>query len=403
MMLIGAYLLPIAQIDVNVGQSAYTINEEGTFPTLSRWCTSTLDNYTDSIMLLESSEKRDVSPYIDAMNNPHGVIEGMDYGQTLVSHYINKTPFDRLFYYARYWHGYLIWLKPMLLFMDYSSIRTINGIIQVVLVIILCLLLKKNNLGKGIIPFLLAYLMLMPIALAKSLQFSSCFYVFIISSIWLLLMDKEKRRNWAYLVFLFAGILTAYFDFLTYPIATFGIVSLIYLLLFEKDTLEKKIADMITNGWCWILGYGGMWAEKWIMASIVTEDDIIKNAIRALKQRTGTISVEGGAYYGVVSCEIDNYLAFFKTPITILSILYIAFLIYKLRKNKDLLKSDIKQIILPYILVSMLPVIWYALTLNHSTNHSWFTNKACVTSFLALLFGLVSLVEDNSETQGVSL
>lgn len=391
--LIGVYLLPVDRINDNVRESAYTIQKEGTFPTLSNWFMSELDNYTDSIMLLESSEKIDISASVDAMNNPHGLIGEMDYAEIVVAHFLQNKPFDKTFYYARYWHGYLVWLKPLLVFMDYSSIRIINGIIQLILVIVFCFVLKKNNLEKGIIPLIFAYMMLMPLALAKSFQYSSCFYAFMLGSIWLLLMDKEKRRKQAFLVFLFVGIFTAYFDFLTYPIATFGVVALFYFMSFEADTLERKIADMLSGGLCWGIGYVGMWAEKWVLASIVTKNDIIKNALRSIRERTGTVSLEGGAYYGVISCEIQNYRAFLKTPVTLLAIIYSIVLLVRIIRNRKSLTAEKMNVIIPYVLIGLLPALWYAFTLNHSSNHFFFTNKACVTSFLALMLGLISLGE----------
>ena len=391
-LLVSVYLLPVDKIDENVRQSAFTMQKEGDFPTLSNWFTSDLDNYTDSIMLLEASEKRDVSAVVDAVNNPHGLIKDKYYAEVIVAHYIEDIPFDSTFYYARYWHGYLVWLKPLLHFMEYNSIRAVNGVIQFVMVVCLCFLLVKKNLRKAIIPIILAYLMLMPVALAKSMQFSSCFYVFMIGSICLLLMDKRKLRESVFLVFLFIGVFTAYFDFLTYPISTFGVPALIYLLLFETDDLGKKISDLLTNGFCWCLGYGGMWAEKWILASIVTDDNIIKNAIRSIKERTGAVSIEGGGYFGVVSCEIENYFAFLKTPVTLLAMAFCVVMVIKIIRERKPLRIISGQVVTPFVLVGLLPAVWYALALNHSSNHFWFTNKACVTSFLAFLFGLVSLV-----------
>ena len=391
-LLIGVYLIPVESISNNVRKSAYTLQNEGTFPELSEWCTSGLDNYTDSIMLLEAAEEPDVSAAVDAMNNPHGIIKEKDYCEILVSHYLDGYPFDGLFYYARYWHGYLIWLKPLLLLFDYSAIRLINGFVQIAMVVAVIILMWKREIKEGIIPFILCYLMLMPEALAKSFQYSSCFYAFMIGSIVLLSIDKHAIKSFSFLVFLFTGIFTAYFDFLTYPIAAFGMVALIFLLIFEFDSLEKKIADLMINGIFWCMGYGGMWAEKWILASLVTDDNIIQNALRSFRQRTGTVSVEGGAYYGVISCEAENYRAFLRTPVTLLVLAYIAVLIIRYLKKNRRFGGGHYHSIVPFLLIGSLPALWYALTLNHSTNHYWFTNKACVTTVFAILLGLSVLL-----------
>ena len=393
-MLIGSYLIPVGPIEENVRRSAYTVQAEGTFPTLTRWATSDLDNYTDAIMLLEAAAERQVSASVDSMNVPHGIIDGKDYVEIMVDHYLNGEDFDGQFQYARYWHGYLIWLKPLLTVLEYSQIRTVNGMLQIFMIAMLCLLLVKRGLRGSVIPVLLSYMMLMPFALAKSFQFSSCFYACILGGIVLLSAEKKKYKTGPFIVFLFIGIFTAYFDFLTYPIATFGVPALIWLMITRSERTEKKYADMLVNGFCWSLGYLGMWTEKWIMASILTENDIIQNAIRAVRERTGTVSLEGGAYYGVLSCEAENYLAFFRTPVTVLAVGFAAYIILKYVRRIKAEPEKTMQTVLPFVLVGLLPAVWYTLTLNHSTNHFWFTNKACVVSFLAALLCLACLAED---------
>lgn len=46
----------------------------------------------------------------------------------------NKTP-DQTVDYTRYWHGYLVWLKPLLLLMDYADLRMLNMMLQLLLLL----------------------------------------------------------------------------------------------------------------------------------------------------------------------------------------------------------------------------------------------------------------------------
>ncbi len=48
-------------------------------------------------------------------------------------------------------------------------------------------------------------------------------------------------------------------------------------------------------------------------------------------------------------------------------------------------------ILLPYILIAMIPVVWYTATTNHSCVHTYYTNKALVGSLLAVLWGLLNI------------
>ena len=88
----------------------------------------------------------------------------------------------------------------------------------------------------------------MPIAMAKSFQFSSCYYVFTAGTIALLLLKDSTRSRLAYLVFLNIGIMTAYVDFLTYPIATFGVAAIIGVALSRDNNLEEKLIEIVRNG-----------------------------------------------------------------------------------------------------------------------------------------------------------
>lgn len=105
--------------------------------------------------------------------------------------------------------------------------------------------------------------------------------------------------------------------------------------------------------------------------------------------------------FGVVGTIILNYKTFLKTPITICVILFVIYLMYcwyKLLRNLD--KSIIQEILerslkifTPFLILSFMPVAWYAFAVHHSSIHFWFTNKACVVSLLSILFGLVQVIE----------
>ena len=198
----AVYCLPIDSIECHVRSSAVTISEEGAYPRLYSWCHSQLDNWTDSIMLLEAADATEASALDKAMLAYRGSIEDKNPAETLVAHYVQDVEFTRTSDYARYWHGYLVVLKPLLSFFNYGTIRIINGVVQLLALIWVCVLMKRKGLTPYIIPYILCYLMLMPIALAKSFQFSSCYYVFTAGVIALLMMNKSARLKYVYLIFL---------------------------------------------------------------------------------------------------------------------------------------------------------------------------------------------------------
>ena len=399
LLLAAVYTLPVSQINNNVKASAKTIQAEGTYPQVSGLFTSVLDNLTDSIMMLEAANDTVESPLIDAMNVPRGCIEEKLPDDVLTAHYIDGLEFDRTLTYPRYWHGYLIFLKPLFLVLNYNTVRMINGFVQALLVILTCCLLYKKGFQSAVIPYILSYCMLMPIALAKAFQYSSCFYVFTIGCIGLLLLPKEKRKEKSYLVFLYCGILTAFFDFLTYPIATFGVPMVFWLLLEENDSTESKISCMVKYGLVWCVGFGCMWAAKWIIGSVITGNHVIADGLASVAMRTSNTSEDGAVQYGVLRCELMNYKEFFTTPVTVLALADIVYMMIRSIKGNASAIDRILRVLFPFLLVSLAPVVWYAFATNHSIIHVWFTNKACITSLLAVMFGLTCLLQAQKREQ----
>ena len=399
-----AYMLPSARIEEHVKTSALVFQKEGTYPVLTEYASSQLDNWTDALMLNEASctaaEKG--KALITAMENPYGVIGKETPAEVLADHFLNGTPYERLKPYPRYWHGYQVFLRPLLEILTYLGIRRLNGVLQLTLFFCTCLMLVKRGRAGYLLPWILGYLMLMPPALAKCLQFSACFYIYMTASLALLLLKPEDSfRKWRWLVFLYAGIAAAFFDVLTYPIATFGVPMLVSLMLSGEQMTKQhpcldRLADIIRCGLLWCAGYGGMWASKWWIAGIVTGIDVYEDAKNTLQIRTSAAPADGALHFQICSCLLKNYGTFLYTPVGFLAaalLLYLLFriLMYVLR-GRRVPAAVITAAAVPYLLTGLAPTVWFVFAINHSSIHFWFTGKACVVSLLAVLFALTDFL-----------
>lgn len=392
-MLFLAFCLPLSSIEKHVTSSAQTIFEEQTYPVLSEDFSSTLDNWTDSTMLLEAANDLKGTTLQRAMKvSRHSFVSIPNPVEVLIRHYVWGEEFDTSFPYPRYWHGFLIFLKPLLEIFDLSQIRVLNGLGQVILFILTAWLLVKKKKEFYLIPWSLGYLMLMPLVLAKSLQYSSCYYIFMIGALVLLLLPKDKLRRLAPFIFLNIGIALAYFDFLTYPIATFGAPMVVYLMLTEETTLNEKTVDGLKNGIMWCIGYGGMWAAKWVLASKILDRDVIADGISQFTERTSSMSF--GYEISKVQTIMDNYKEFFRTPVAYIAAVCLFYLVLSTIKNWKKISRQSKESFLLYLVVALAPIVWYCFATNHSAIHVFFTNKACIVSFLAIMFGLISLSQN---------
>lgn len=385
LLLVVAYNLPTYWINIHIKESAYLVSNEGEYLNMYSWGASAIDNYTDSLMLLEAGYENDQSALNNALLVPNGEIDDLTPGNVLVSHYLEDAgslEYTDVYNYPRYWHGYLIFLKPLLMLFNFRQIRQINLVCQILLTLLIAFMMYKKNLKKYIIPYLLVYLMFNPLVISKSMQYCSCFYVMSIGILVTLLLGKDKLKKYDYLLFFNIGILTSYFDFLTYPYITYAIPMCFYLLINDDESIKEKIISFIRLGIVWVCGYLFMWASKWVLASIMTDTNVIKDALETTMTRTSSVANPLG------EIEVYNYLSYLMQPATILCLIYIVYKLIKAIRDKAETRWDN---VLIYSLVFIIPILWYALAQNHSFVHYWFTFRGCSASTAGLLFLMCSL------------
>ena len=400
LLLTAVYLLPTQPMDDHLAISAATFAEEGSYPALFSWCSSQLDNFTDSIILMNAVYDSGASAPVQAMTGARGYIEDtVDPCQTLVSHYIDGRAYDSEEPYYQYWHGYLVLVKPLLLLTTYPGIRVINAIAQAALLAVLIVLLVKKGRKQYILPYITAILFLMPLAQAMSLQFSSCYYILLLGSIALLAAKDHLPEKEAFL-FLYIGIATAYFDFLTYPIATLGIPAVLYCCLRERMEAKETLFRGVKLCFSWGVGYIGMWAGKWIIGSVITGQNVLAAASAKIAERSSTGAVQSGSLVkSIIDTLYANITTFLRTPATlilaVLAIAALAAVILAIGKHKPT-AGVVASSLFPFVILACLPVIWYMATTNHSSIHYWFTCKGLAVSVFAGLCALVKL-RDNIE------
>lgn len=380
------YTLPKDRMERNAKSSINVFYTESVYPQQAQGYKSTqLDNETEAIMLLGAMyDGGDYSSLEQAMR-----VARIDFKDThaccidLIQYlWEHKTP-DNVAEYTRYWHGYMLYLKPLLLLMDYADIRMFNMMIQVILLLFLIKELLDKQLKRFLFPFAMSLILLNPAAAAMSLQFSSIYYLVLISMI-LILKKHEKwsaKKSYPYIFFIL-GMLTVFFDFLTYPMAALC-MPLILVLILENQTIPKHwletMKDIIIAGFCFGIGYIGMWAGKWIVSSFILHENVVANAIHQLTVHTGDTVIEGET--------ITKLGAIFRNIKVILKWPYV--LTFGAYFIHSCFKLDWKNIgkhifnILPVFCVSIVPFVWIFLTASHASWCYWYTFRG----LMATVFG----------------
>lgn len=381
-----AYSIPTDKIEDHVRQSAIdTIQNEGLYPELTHIATSYLDNWTDSIMLAEAAHPNGESAVYDAMQVPRYVANEFP-DQSLVQwaktgEYVYEDT------YPQYWHGYLVLLKPLFMVMNFSQIRILNGLCQTLLSLVMACLLWKNSLKQYILPWLISVCFLMPLAMAKCMQFSSCYYIFTIASLTLLCCRSSQKRHQ---IFLWAGIATAYFDFLTYPISTFGIPAVFALITSSGQKLEKQLKMLAGCFIAWAAGYGLMWGGKLLAGTLIT-------GVNYIREAEGHVGhwFDGERWFSLGRVYYLNVRDFIYTPVSVLALGLVAVLVVCIiRKRTGFMQ--VLPIMIPYLILAAMPFLWYLFLFNPSGIHHFFTNKACVVTAFSGMSMLVALLKSDN-------
>ncbi len=392
-LLSSVYTLSTTFMQDNVKSSAQTLQTEGDSTELSPSIYSRLDPFTDALMISKASYKDNHHPIVAAMEVNHATVKGLSPYQSLISTNLKDAIPTETSSYGRYWHGYLIFLKPLLLITDYSGIRIVNTLCQVILTGFVIYLLWRKGYKKYIIPYGLTLAILMPLALFMSLQYSACFYIFTLGCLALLLLKNRSIKN-VCLVFLYLGITCAFFDLLTYPIVTFGIPAVLYFCIRKAGSLKEKLFDLLKIAASWGVGYVGMWAGKWVIGSLITRTNILKNATDQIVARSlysSSADVANATDFDAWTTFSHNWELFFRTPISflilVLIIVLLIIIIINIVRRQTTIKTVCQQLV-PFVLIALVPFAWYIVTMEHAWWHSMFTNKSLAVTIFALLCGL---------------
>ena len=192
------------------------------------------------------------------------------------------------FEYARYWHGYLIFLRPLLVIMDYQGIRILMQVITIILMIVMLGLIAKKIKWQIAVMFLIGFLSIDIFIAARAFNAICVFIIAIVSTIFILL-KKDSEKNIA-INFFVIGSVTSFIDLLTTPLVTLGIPIIVYLLLIQKNgkNLKECLIELVKICLMWGIGYGLTWATKWILVQLMYNRPIIQNALTQAQVRTVT-------------------------------------------------------------------------------------------------------------------
>lgn len=364
-LLLLAFLVPVNQ--QNVRESCSTIEstdlyssvQQGNGSYFGSFLPDVLDGGTDSLMLSTATyEARGETLPELVMYMSHGE------GET----------------YAYYWHGYVSILRPLLYLLNYRDIRMLNLLGQMALVLFFAASLQQYG-KKYVFMFFSSYILLMPVALSLSLQFSWVFYVGMAGSLLLVQKHAFYEERYCYL-FLFLGILTSYLDLLTYPLFTWGVPLLWWMVTEEySPSWGKRLKQTVCSGIFWLFGYAGMWTAKWRLANFILKQDVYSLAMDEVYLRSGTEEDAGYFLYERVIAIWQNWKHYGYLFYALILFVWFAWFLFHIIRGEYIRNQNA----IVYALIGFSPVVWYYVMANHTTIHHFFTYRVYNISILAFM------------------
>lgn len=301
--------------------------------------------------------------------------------------------------YARYWSGYLAFLRPALaLGFDIDAIRLGNAIVQGCLLaaaLVLCAWRRAALLIPAFLGTLLAaQAWVVPIALT----YSGVACLTLIACVVLLAVRRlASDYRAALLLFGAIGMATQYIDLLTAPLLSFGVPACVYVYLVRCERPGRSLAGVFGIGLYWAIGYGAFWAMKWVLGAVFLGPWVLESVVEAAESRGA--GIEGGTTLGsrlaAIPVLANHYLMPFpKRAIAAFTAGYgvaaLACLLgFRGRRRREGSRAKSRRTrtlvaaLAALALVLATPFAWYLTFANHSVQHQFMTFRTFAVAVFA--------------------
>lgn len=380
LLLIAAYfvfgvlscVLPDKAIKRHIAESAPVIAAEGLYPRLLNDMEQyRLDNFTDALMMNQIYNIDRKHPVKSAMRMIRSSEKGRDWDQPgLLVRRVNGEELEEQ-HYSRYWHGGSFLYRLFFLTMDYATLRFVLLLISSVLLLSLaCAYFRKAGWLKTL-ALSMGFVITYGFITQFSMQFFPVLAITIIGS--LLVIQREASKGFG-LLFFIIGSLTCYFDLLTTPLLTLGIPLAILLSLKSNQgfLLKNNFIEVVQLILLWGLGFALTFVTKWALASLILGQNIFADAYEVSLYR---MEADEFTRWDAVTMNFDMLNWW------IIAIVAVVMLVFNLIKYRSF---NYKKAIL-FLLIALMPYVWYLILSNHSYQHWWFTFRLQAVTVACLM------------------
>ena len=365
---VAVFAIPHSTVENNLRQSVQQVVNDGLMFTTKVGPVEPfkLGFFSDCVILGITSSANTDHPLQSAMNDIFPTFDGSPVNGAL---HMTEHPDDPLLQpviYSRYWHGNQVIIKPTLSVTTVHGIRIINWVLlSLLLLLLLATMWQRVGHAEALIVTLSLAAVMMP-SVPMCLNYVPTFYIALLASLMILHWKSvTSNRDRTVILFFVIGAVTTYFDLLTTPMVALAVPLTVYMLHKKPEATWRTV---IMLSLAWLAGYALLWATKWTLATLITGNAAIEDAMGAVTQRTvGHDEQDYMMWCLKATTVVLGVVAIFITTVTAL----FGKSWQTLRRNSWML------------LVAMASFVWAFVLLEHTWHHLHFTWR----TFVVLLIG----------------
>lgn len=340
-----------------------------------------LDLYTDTMIIMQSYNMNMDDPS-SILRNPRHISEKNEWNLAIALNELIREGAENESNYSRYWMGFRLVFRPLLLIGDYYTVRKIVAAVFFILMVLCAALIGKRYGIKGALCFGIPMALMNPAVISHSLQFSCDFILAFVFMLFVLLADLKKIG--IPVMFCAFGVLTQLFDFYSTPLITYALP--LILILVTDEFADKRWKTTLTALAAWGYGYVFMWISKMICTTLFTDINGFREAFNSFAGRVGiridpslaenydAVKALRLVYNNIFIDNIGNAI-FLALAVASVAAVVVSFMT---RTKREALSLCV------FLFIAVLPLLWFAVAAQPTVIHYWFQYRTVIVAFAAL-------------------
>lgn len=392
-LLVGSYVVPTNNMQNNLGNDIPLLVAEGVYshPFLGDSQTQG-DNFTEALALSMTSIDNRQGLVKSAMLNE--VAFNGEYPIESLSVLLDPQSYPDIETYQygvpKYWNGVLVFLKPMMALLGYKAARIFcfQAMFLMFVAVVLSIRKKLGSLYALLFSLALVAVRFFVVPGTVTMVFP---WLVTFAACLVLLSRKTYKFSDCLLIFMITGCCVNFFDYMLTVIYGLGIPLVILFSILQRHQPQRNLLQNVGllagTSVAYFMGFGLSWAFKWGVSSIVTGQNVFKDAIESILWRSETL--EGTSRLDGVRGNYGLLLSpMFKAGAAVVLLGMVVAIVFFHRKT---LSAWLGTIV--FALIALYPSVWYLFASNHSMIHGVFVYRYTVITVLAVLFGLANLID----------